>query len=184
MTRTQILHALDAFLESRPGFDPANYQGAPQAYRADYRRAYQHLQDGRALLRAVSWRDGIDADTLARVKHHRIDFVTTRSHECACGHKWTAKVRRGETPNLSGEVTQWCPKCNSRPSMSSPHSVRVDYCTGQYYPVEFRAAVCHTLSSALWDYFRERCGCQTADAIRTMARRELGRSIARRWFGA
>ena len=53
MTRTQILHALDAFLESRPGFEPANYQGAPQAYRADYRRAYQHLQDGRALLRAA-----------------------------------------------------------------------------------------------------------------------------------
>lgn len=144
MTRTQILHALDAFLESRPGFDPANYAGAPQAYRADYRRAYQHLQDGRALLRAVSWRDGIDADTIARAKHHRIDF---------------------------------------RPSATG-NTVEVDYCTGQYYPVEFRAAVCHTLSSALWDYFRERCGCQTADAIRTMARRELGRSIARRWFGA
>ena len=144
MTRTQILHALDAFLESRPGFDPANYQGAPQAYRADYRRAYQHLQDGRALLRAVSWRDGIDADTLTRAKHHRIDFK----------------------PSATG------------------NTLEVDYCTGQYYPVEFRAAVCHTLSSALWDYFREHCGCQTADAIRTMARRELGRSIARRWFGA
>lgn len=144
MTRTQILHALDAFLESRPGFDPANYAGAPQAYRADYRRTYQHLQDGRALLRAVSWRDGIDADTLARAKHHRIDF---------------------------------------RPSKTG-NTLEVDYCTGQYYPVEFRAAVCHTLASALWDYFRERCGCATADAIRTMARRELGRSIARRWFGA
>ena len=145
MTRTQILHALDAFLESRPGFDPADYAGAPQAYRADYRRAYQHLQDGRALLRSVRWRgDSIDAEALIAAKHHRIDF---------------------------------------RPSATG-NTVEVDYCTGQYYPVEFRAAVCHTLVSALWDYFRERCGCKTADAIRDMARRELGRSIARRWFGA
>lgn len=142
MTRTQILHALDAFLESRPGFDPANYQGAPQAYRADYRRAYQHLQDGRALLRAVSWRDGIDADALIAAKHHRIEFK----------------------PSPTG------------------NSVIVDYCTGSYYPVEYRAAVCATLSTALWNYFRDKCGCKSGDEIRDMAKREVGRSLARRWF--
>ena len=73
MTRTQLIQALDAFIESRPGFEPINYAGAPEAYRADYRRAYQHLKDARALLRAVSWRS-IDADALMRAKHHRIDF--------------------------------------------------------------------------------------------------------------
>lgn len=142
MTRTQILQALDAFAESRPGFDPADYDGAPEAYRADARHALKHLHDARALLRAVSWRDGIDADALIAAKHHRIDFV----------------------PSKSG------------------NTVEVDYCTGQYFPTEYRAAVCHTLASALWDYFRDQCGCNTGDAIRDMARRELGRSIARRWF--
>jgi hypothetical protein len=34
----------------------------------------------------------------------------------------------------------------------------------------------------LWDYFREKCGAKTADEIRRMARMELGRSIAGRWF--
>ena len=92
MTRTQILHALDAFLESRPGFDPANYAGAPQAYRADYRCAYQHLQDGRALMRAVSWRDGIDADTLARAKHHRIDFKPSATAARRSGNASAAPI--------------------------------------------------------------------------------------------
>ena len=142
MTRTQILHALDAFVESRPGFDPVNYQGAPQAYRADYRRAYQHLRDARELLRAVTWREAIDADALTRAKHHRIDFKLS----------------------------------------ATGNTVEVDYCTGFYYPVEFRAAVCHTLVFALWTYFRDQCGCDTAVKVRDMARRELGRSIARRWF--
>lgn len=142
MNRTQILHALDAFIESRPGFDPANYMGAPQAYRSDARTALRDLHHGRALLRAVSWRDGIDASMLLANKHHRIDFRSTETG----------------------------------------HTLEVDYCTGQYYPTEYRAAACATLASALWAYFRELCGCKTADEIRTMARRELGRSIANRWF--
>lgn len=143
MTRTQLIQALDAFIESRPGFEPVNYAGAPEAYRADYRRAYQHLKDARALLRAVTWRDGIDAEALARAKHHRIDFK----------------------PSATG------------------NTVEIDYCTGQYYPTEYRAAACATLSSALWNYFRDCCGCDTGDKIRDMARRELGRALTRRWFG-
>jgi hypothetical protein len=57
----------------------------------------------------------------------------------------------------------------------------VDYCTGQYFPTEYRRAVCSVLSSALWDYFRTN-GADTGDDIRRTARRELGRSIASRWF--
>ena len=140
MPKESILAALRAFIESRPGFDPANYCGAPQAYRADYRRAYQHLQDARAMLRAVEWRDSIAGDDIVRAKHHRVDFVP------------------------AGD------------------SLAVDYCTGQYYPTEYRGAVCATLASTLWDYFRDKCGCKTADDIRTMARRELGSALARRWF--
>ena len=144
MTRTQLIQALDAFIESRPGFEPVNYADAPEAYRADYRRAYQDLKDARALLRAVTWRDGIDAEALARAKHHRIDFK----------------------PSATG------------------NTVEIDYCTNSYYPTEYRAAACATLSAALWNYFRDCCGCDTRDKICTMARRELGRSITRRWFGA
>lgn len=59
--------------------------------------------------------------------------------------------------------------------------VRIDYCAGQYYPTEYRRAVCAVLSSALWDYWRTN-GAETGDAIRAVARKELSRGVALRWF--
>jgi hypothetical protein len=58
---------------------------------------------------------------------------------------------------------------------------RIEYCAGQYYPTEYRRAVCAVLSSALWDYWREN-GADTGDKIRARARAELSRSVANRWF--
>lgn len=57
----------------------------------------------------------------------------------------------------------------------------VDYCVGQYWPMEYRAGVCRLLAFAIWAYFRE-CGYATGEDIRKAARNELGRSIANRWF--
>ena len=62
---------------------------------------------------------------------------------------------------------------------------RLDYCTGQYWPTEYRKAVCAVLSLVLWNYFRDvtcRDEAHRGEAIRTQARRELGATIARRWF--
>ena len=75
------------------------------------------------------------------------------------------------------------------------NKVRVDYCTGQYWPTEYRPAVCRLLSSVIWDYWRDHC--MPVDAglidkfsnlqnvgpwIRKQASRELGTGVARRWF--
>lgn len=68
--------------------------------------------------------------------------------------------------------------------------VRIDYCTGQYWPTEYRRAVCAVLSSVLWDYWRDNAPKPTddndtasvGDYLRLTAKRELGRGIARRWF--
>ena len=44
-----------------------------------------------------------------------------RDWECGCGHTWTAPVVLwAHTPNLCGEVTQWCPVCGKRPVLGSP----------------------------------------------------------------
>tara|TARA_R110000868_G_scaffold95522_6_gene262674 strand:- start:830 stop:1318 length:489 start_codon:yes stop_codon:yes gene_type:complete len=62
---------------------------------------------------------------------------------------------------------------------------KLDYCTGQYFPTEYRRAVCAVLAAALWDYWR---GCvpesvsNRAEWIRCTARRQLGRTVADRWF--
>ena len=64
--------------------------------------------------------------------------------------------------------------------------VRVDYCTGQYWPTEYRPAVCRLLSTVIWDYWRDHCMPEgvlnVGPWIRKQASRELGTSIARRWF--
>lgn len=79
--------------------------------------------------------------------------------------------------------------------------MRLDYCTGQYFPTEYRKAVCAVLAQALWDYFRDQCMPDAAvpeleryrspmgkgyvsagDWIRQTARREFGASIQRKYF--
>ena len=60
--------------------------------------------------------------------------------------------------------------------------VRINYCTGQYWPTEYRPAVCRLLSSVIWYWLRENCEYKTGDDIRKAATRELGQSIGRRWF--
>ena len=59
--------------------------------------------------------------------------------------------------------------------------VAVDYCTGQYFPTEYRNAACAVLATALWDYALAQ-GYKTGNEIRKWARDEFGRGIASRWF--
>lgn len=84
---------------------------------------------------------------------------------------------------------------------------KLDYCTGQYFPTEYRRAVCAVLAQALWDYYRDQCmpkptirktragfqgkggtveetydGLSAGDYLRRALRREFGRALAARWF--
>ena len=56
----------------------------------------------------------------------------------------------------------------------------VDYTAGQYFPTEYRAASCRLLASALWSYWRG--DSKDSADVRKIARRELGRGMAKRWF--
>lgn len=76
----------------------------------------------------------------------------------------------------------------------------IDYCTGQYWPTEYRKACCAVLARALWrDNGRHMPapqgkltrthgehdnieGITPGDWLRRQARREFGRGIASRWF--
>ncbi len=55
---------------------------------------------------------------------------------------------------------------------------RWDYCTGQYFPTEYRAAACAVLASVLWNWSER----PTTDDKRKYFRGELGRGIQSRWF--
>lgn len=79
--------------------------------------------------------------------------------------------------------------------------VSINYCTGQYWPTEYRPAVCRLLSSVIWHWmadnmpegqlvhnsetgetFHRYQGLRAGDYLRKQASLELGTSIARRWF--
>lgn len=81
-------------------------------------------------------------------------------------------------------------------------AIGVDYCAGQYFPTEYRRAVCAVLASALWNWKRAYCmpepvvspdpvyggkrelynGMTGGDWLRRSFRNEYGRAIAARWF--
>ena len=64
--------------------------------------------------------------------------------------------------------------------------VSVDYCTGQYFPTEYRRAVCAVMASVLWAWKRTQCmpagTDKPGDYLRAGFRREYGRGLAARWF--
>lgn len=66
----------------------------------------------------------------------------------------------------------------------SPDGLKLDYCTGQYFPTEFRKAVCAVCAAALWAYHREDWdpAAQCGEKLRARFVNMFGRSIARRWF--
>jgi len=59
-------------------------------------------------------------------------------------------------------------------------NVQIDYCTGQYFPTEYRRAVSAILASALWSYWQT--DATDAQRIRNTARREFSKGIAQRYF--
>lgn len=66
-------------------------------------------------------------------------------------------------------------------------TVTLDYCVGQYWPTEYRRAVCAVLASAIWAYWRDDCApSPRPESVGAQpvahARRELGRAIASRFF--
>jgi hypothetical protein len=61
----------------------------------------------------------------------------------------------------------------------------IDYCTGQYWPTEYRRAACSILAHAAWHRMRDDLPAdadQKAERIQKAARREFSRAVAQRWF--
>ena len=148
-----IIDALNAWVNQRPGLDYGNY-GDPVAYRAEMRSIGKDLQHARALINYVAWHDSITAEMILKA---------------AGNGGGLSIVVKGDT-------------------------VAIDYCTGQYWRTEYRPAVCRLLSSVIWHWMRENAPVDAGPIIahsnlqdvggyiRKTAKRELGTSIARRWF--
>lgn len=162
--RQQIIAALYKFVRRRPGMDPRDYDYA--GYNSERRQVHRDLQRAERLIRAVEIRQSIGVEQL------KAAFKRAFSGRLSY---WPA----GEIINHGGSHTS-----------SSPYP-RLDYCTGQYFPTEYRKAVCAVMASALWDYWRDgyqkpppevSAGLSVGAKIRKSARQEFGLEIAKRYF--
>ena len=158
--KQQIIDALRAFTQKRPGLEYSNY-GDRASYQSEMRAITKDLHQARELLRYVELRDSITGDDI---------------------------IAASESA-FSGRLTI----CDD---------ATIDYCTGQYFPTEYRKAVCAVLSSAIWAWKRDQCmpaptlhhnsetgetlhrykGLRAGDYLRANLKREFGRGMASRWF--
>ena len=64
--------------------------------------------------------------------------------------------------------------------------IAVDYCTGQYFPTEYRRAVARFCAELLWSHRRDHAMkdgiANKGEWLRHSFRREYGRAIANRYF--
>lgn len=131
-----------------------------------------------ALQRFVAQRPGLEFANYGDVSAYRSEMrsITKDRHhaeELIRNVSWRDSI-------TADDILQ-AAKCafSGRLTITEPETGRfvLNYCTGQYWPTEYRRAVCSVLSSVLWNYWRD-----AGDGPIGAARRELSRGAARRWF--
>lgn len=189
MNKQAIIDALRAFTNQRPGFDLGNY-ATMRDYRSDYRKAQKDRTVALQLLRDIELRDSISAeDILAECGGGRLQIEWTdkgqpcpRKHASASKDEVRCRICCGTGKAIAG-------------------TARIDYCAGQYWCVEYRAAVARLCASVLWTWKREQCMPEgetdghgnrrvqwrenwltPGDWLRASFRREYGKGIAGRFF--
>jgi hypothetical protein len=133
-----VFTALEAWINRRPGLDYGAltpYRAELRSIAADKKRALKALDEARGLEPA---KPELLADAFTRAFSGRLSWVTTCEY---CGL----------TPSESGYG------CDARPQQTKQTPVHsfvgsLDYCTGQYWPTEYRKAAASVLETyiATW----------------------------------
>jgi len=159
--RAAILAALRAWINQRPGLDLADYCDDARAGRDP--RAMPDL-DGRRAYFAEG----------RRITQQRADAL-----------EFLRLVERRE--GISADALKEAFRAFS--GRLSWNGAGLDYCTGQYFPTEYRLAAAAVLRSALWDYWRADILSLADDPklnvrarILRNARLSVSPAVFRRWF--
>jgi hypothetical protein len=151
--------------------------GDVKAYRSEMRRITRQKHEAQRLLDWVRWHESIGVDQLKTAFRAYSGRLTLHSTE------------------------------DSTSAHTRAQGCRLEYCTGQYWPTEYRAAAAAVLASAVWDFYRDQCmpdpldnddgpktyphpyraktdtnGVSGGDWLRLTMRREFGRTLQSRWL--
>lgn len=80
--------------------------------------------------------------------------------------------------DLDGKLTQVLKSAGGRLALNE--AGELEYCTGQYFPTEYRPAASRVLCGLIWNAFGE--DYQTAGEIRKAIRRNVSRRVAKFYF--
>lgn len=139
-----------------------------------------------AISRHISQRSGIDA------RNYRRDW-NDKEGQAALMSDYRSVLRDGKDARVMLRAVQ----LSSMPAKVLLDAFRAfsgrlsyidgkgcEYCTGQYFPTEYRAAACVVLSTALHNWYATDCpkDARIVPFVNAWAKRNLGRAIAKRWF--
>lgn len=87
--------------------------------------------------------------------------------------------------NLNDKLTDYLQKSSGRLTLNKEGSL--EYCTGQYFPTEYRPAACNVLKNLIWNDLRDEMEngkpvYEDGHAIRKAARRRLSRRVVKNYF--
>ena len=130
----------------------------------------------------INQRPGLDFGNYGDLKNYRAELrsITKDLHDAR------SLLRAVELSSLSAETLKEAFRAYS--GRLTWDGKALAYCTGQYWPTEYRKVVCAVAAAALWDYFREDYAATAkgdespGDAIRRNFRRVYGRRMQTRWF--
>jgi hypothetical protein len=138
------------------------------------------------LHRFARQRPGLDFGNYGDIRSYRADM---RSITKDLAHAQTLLRRVERSGITSAELERAFSAYSGRLKLEQRDDgkLALSYCTGQYWPTEYRRAVCAVASAALWDYVRDHCSPDNPQPnsgtwLRNYFKREFGRSIANRWF--
>lgn len=116
---------------------------------------------------------------MRRVRQDHNDYLALRAHVAWCGGITAEHLLQACRSSFSGRLS-----IEEVTAKDGTPAAQVNYCTGQYFPTEYRRAACAVMASALWGYA---CNDMPAaispeDQVRSKFRKEFGPRIQKRYF--
>ncbi len=145
-----------------------------------------------ALRRFTNSRPGLDFGNYGEVKSYRAECRSVARDRSDA----LTLIRAVELSSMPVEMLREAFRAFSGRLELRPDG-SLEYTTGQYYPTEYRRAVCAVCAAAMWAYWRASCmpkpvkgkdgwekydGLSAGDFLRRCARRAFQRGVATRWF--
>jgi len=88
--------------------------------------------------------------------------------------------------NLNDKILAYLKASSGRLTLNEKGEL--NYCTGQYFPIEYRPAACQVIKSIIWNSYANEKNADGTDvysdghAIRKAIRRNLSRRVSRNYF--